>query len=131
MRAVFLKEINSFFSNLIGYLVIGVFLVVNGLFLWVFQGEYNIFDYGFANLAAFFKIAPWIFIVLIPAMCMRSFSEEKKLGTLELLLTKPLKMRDLVLGKYFGNLAVVGLTLVPTFLYILTIDQLGKTTGNF
>lgn len=130
MRAIFLKEINSFFSSIIGYLVIGVFLMVNGLFLWVFQGSFNIFDYGFANLSTFFKIAPWVFVFLIPAVTMRSFSEEKKQGTLELLLTKPLQKWKLVLGKYLGCLTVVVLTLIPTLLYILTIDKLGKPVGN-
>lgn len=130
MRAILFKEINAFFSSVIGYLVIGVFLVVNGLFLWVFQGDFNIFKYGFANLSAFFKIAPWIFIFLIPAITMRSFSEEKKQGTLELLLTKPLKKWALVSGKYLGSLAVVILALLPTLLYVLTIYQLGKPTGN-
>lgn len=131
MRAIFLKEINSFFSGLTGYLVIGVFLIVNGLFLWVFQGEFNILDYGFASLAPFFKIAPWIFIFLIPAITMRSFSEEKKQGTLELLLTKPLTNWQLVLGKYFGNLTLVLLALIPTLLYVLTIYKLGKNSGEF
>lgn len=131
MWAIFSKEINSFFSGIIGYLVIGVFLVVTSLFLWVFQGEFNVLDYGFANLSSFFKIAPWIFIFLIPAITMRSFSEEKKQGTLELLLTKPLKRWDLILGKYFGCFAVVILALIPTLLYVLTIDKLGKTIGNF
>lgn len=131
MRAIFLKEINSFFSGLTGYLVIGVFLIVNGLFLWVFQGEFNILDYGFASLSPFFKIAPWIFIFLIPAITMRSFSEEKKQGTLELLLTKPLTNWQLVLGKYFGNLTLVLLALIPTLLYVLTIYKLGKNPGDF
>lgn len=131
MRAIFLKEINSFFSSIIGYLVIGVFLVINGLFLWVFEGQFNIFDYGFANLSAFFKIAPWIFIFLIPAITMRSFSEERKQGTLEMLLTKPLRPWQLVLGKYFGIIVVVVLTLLPTLLYVLTIDKLGNPQGNF
>src|SRR5699024_5236816 len=130
MRAILCKEINAFFSSVIGYLVIGVFLVVNGLFLWVFQGDFNIFKYGFANLSAFFKIAPWIFIFLIPAITMRSFSEEKKQGTLELLLTKPLKRWALILGKYLGSLVVVFLSLLPTLLYVITIYQLGKPTGN-
>ncbi len=131
MRAIFLKEINSFFSGIIGYLVIGVFLVVCGLFLWVFQGDFNILNYGFANLATFFKIAPWIFIFLIPAITMRSFSEEKKQGTLELLFTQPVSKWSLVMGKYLGNFVVVILAIIPTLLYVLTIDKLGKTTGNF
>lgn len=131
MKAVFLKEINSFFSNIIGYLAIGVFLLTNGLFLWVFEGEFNILDYGFSSLNPFFKIAPWIFIFLIPAITMRSFSEEKKQGTFELLLTKPLTKWKLILGKYFGNLFVVILALLPTLLYIFTIVKLNKSGQSF
>ncbi len=101
MFAIFRKEINTFFSSILGYLVIAVFLLANGLFLWVFQGNFNIFDFGFANLSPFFMLAPWIFIFLIPGICMRSFSEEKKQGTLELLFTKPITKWQLLLGKYF------------------------------
>ena len=131
MKAIFLKEINSFFSNIIGYLAIGVFLLINGLFLWVFEGEFNILDYGFSSLNPFFKISPWIFIFLIPAITMRSFSEEKKQGTFELLLTKPLTKWKLILGKYFGNLFVVGLALIPTLLYVLTIVKLNQSGQHF
>ena len=90
-----------------GYLVIGLFLVINGLFLWVFKGEYNILDSGFASLEPFFTLAPWIFLFLIPAITMKSFSEEIRQGTLELLLTKPLTTVELVLGKYFGALILI------------------------
>jgi len=131
MKAIFLKEINAFFSSTIGYLVIGIFLLINGLFLWVFQGDFNILDYGFASLSPFFFIAPWIFIFLIPAITMRSFSEEIKQGTLELLLTKPITLTNLILGKYLGTFFLVVLALVPTLLYIYTIDELGKPQGNF
>ncbi|HET8837788.1 MAG TPA: gliding motility-associated ABC transporter substrate-binding protein GldG [Flavobacteriaceae bacterium] len=131
MFAIFRKEINTFFSSILGYLVIAVFLLVNGLFLWVFQGSFNIFDFGFANLSPFFQLAPWIFIFLIPGICMRSFSEEKKQGTLELLFTKPITTWQLLLGKYFGNLILVLLALIPTFLYVFTIHQLGDPVGNF
>ncbi|HET8809277.1 MAG TPA: gliding motility-associated ABC transporter substrate-binding protein GldG [Flavobacteriaceae bacterium] len=131
MPAIFKKEINAFFSSILGYLVIAVFLLVNGLFLWVFEGQFNIFNFGFANLSPFFLLAPWIFIFLIPAITMRSFSEEKKQGTLELLFTKPIPLKNLILGKYFGNFALVVLALVPTLLYVLTIHQLGDPVGNF
>lgn len=126
MRAILQKEINAFFSSPIGYLVIGIFLLVNGLFIWVFQGDFNILNYGFANLSPFFLIAPWIFIFLIPAITMRSFSEEKKQGTLELLYTKPITQWQLILGKYFGALALVILALLPTLLYVYTIDALSQ-----
>ena len=130
MIAVLKKEINSFFASPIGYLVVGLFLVINGLFLWVFKGEYNILDSGFASLEPFFTLAPWIFLFLIPAITMKSFSEEIKQGTLELLLTKPLRTIDLVLGKYFGALALVLLALIPTLLYVVAIYMLGNPEGN-
>lgn len=128
--AILRKEINSFFSSPIGYLVIGLFLVVNGLFLWVFQGSYNILDSGFADLSPFFTLAPWIFLFLIPAVTMKSFSEEIKQGTLELLLTKPITKWQLVLGKYFGSLILILLALLPTLVYVLTIYYLGNPQGN-
>lgn len=131
MWAIFQKEINSFFSNIIGYLVIGVFLLITGLFLWVFQGGFNILDEGFAGLNPFFQISPWIFTFLIPAITMRSFSEESKQGTFELLLTKPLTKWQLIFGKYFGNLFVVFLALLPTFLYVLTIGKLSREGQHF
>ncbi|MGB7786633.1 MAG: gliding motility-associated ABC transporter permease subunit GldF [Salinimicrobium sp.] len=130
MFAILKKEINSFFAGPIGYLVIGLFLLLNGLFLWVFKGQYNIFDNGFANLSPFFTLAPWIFLFLIPAITMKSFSEEIKQGTLELLLTKPISTTQLVLGKYFGALSLVILALIPTLLYVVTIYYLGKPEGN-
>lgn len=131
MSAIFRKEINSFFSGIIGYLVIGVFLTVNGLFLWVFKGDFNILDYGFSSLAPFFDIAPWIFIFLIPAITMRSFAEEFKQGTIEILLTQPTSKWKLILGKYWGYLCLALLALIPTLLYVLTIYKLGEKPGNF
>jgi ABC-2 type transport system permease protein len=130
MLAILKKEINSFFSSPIGYLVIGLFLLLNGLFLWVFKGDFNILDYGFADLSSFFLIAPWILMFLIPAVTMRSFSDEKKQGTLELLLTKPISKIHIVLGKYFGALLLIIIALIPTFLYVYTIYQLGNPSGN-
>lgn len=130
MKAILQKEINSFFSSPIGYLVIGLFLVGNGLFLWVFRGGYNILDSGFADLGPFFELAPWIFLFLIPAITMKSFSEEYKQGTLELLLTRPITKWQLVLGKYLGILALIFFALLPTLLYVLTIHELGMPEGN-
>lgn len=130
MLAILKKEINSFFSSPIGYLVIGIFLLLNGLFLWVFKGEFNILDYGFSDLSSFFLIAPWILMFLIPAVTMRSFSDEKKQGTLELLLTKPISKLQIVLGKYFGALILIIIALLPTLLYVYTIYQLGNPVGN-
>ncbi|MFV0540525.1 MAG: gliding motility-associated ABC transporter substrate-binding protein GldG [Aestuariibaculum sp.] len=130
MFSILKKEINTFFASPIGYLVVGIFLLLNGLFLWLFKGEFNILDYGFADLSAFFLLAPWILIFLIPAITMRSFSEEKKQGTLELLLTKPISHLKIVLGKYFGALSLILIALLPTLLYIYTIYQLGNPIGN-
>ena len=130
MLAILKKEINSFFSTPIGYLVIGIFLITNGLFIWVFKGDYNILDYGFADLSGYYFIAPWIFIFLIPAITMKSFSEEKKQGTLELLLTRPIANWQLVLGKFLGAFSLILLALLPTLLYIYTVYQLGNPIGN-
>lgn len=130
MFAILKKEFNSFFASPIGYLVIAVFLLLNGLFLWVFKGDFNILDYGFADLSAFFLLAPWILIFLIPAVTMRSFADEKKQGTLELLLTKPITRLQIVLGKYFGAFMLIILALIPTLLYVYAVYQLGDPTGN-
>ena len=130
MLAILQKEINSFFASPIGYLVIAVFLLLNGLFLWLFKGEFNILDSGFADLSAFFLLAPWILIFLIPAVTMRSFSDEKKQGTLELLLTKPISNLQIVLGKYFGAFILIIIALIPTLLYVFTVNKLGNPEGN-
>ncbi|WP_100611390.1 gliding motility-associated ABC transporter permease subunit GldF [Confluentibacter lentus] len=130
MFAILKKEINSFFASPIGYLVIAIFLILNGLFLWIFKGEFNVLDYGFADVSSFFLLAPWILIFLIPAVTMRSFSDEKKQGTLELLLTKPISHLKIVLGKYFGALILILIALLPTLLYVYTVYQLGNPVGN-
>ncbi len=130
MLAILKKEINSFFASPIGYLVIGIFLLLNGLFLWVFKGDFNILNYGFADLSPFFLLAPWILIFLIPAVTMRSFSDEKKQGTLELLVTKPISYTQIVLGKYFGAFILILIALLPTLLYVYTVYQLGDPIGN-
>lgn len=130
MLAILKKEFNAFFASPMGYLVIAIFLVLNGLFIWLFKGEFNILDYGFADLTPFFTLAPWILLFLIPAVCMRSFSDEKKQGTLELLLTKPISHFKIVLGKYLGAFLLVVLALIPTLLYLYTVHQLGNPAGN-
>ena len=130
MFTILKKEINSFFASPIAYLVISIFLLINGLFLWVFKGDYNILDYGFSDLSPFFLLAPWILVFLIPAVTMRSFSDEKKQGTLELLLTKSISHLNIVLGKYFGAFALILIAFVPTILYAYTVNQLGNPVGN-
>lgn len=130
MLTLYKKEISAFLSSLIGYLVIIVFLLINGLFLWVFQGEFNILDFGYANLDGLFMIAPFVFLFLIPAITMRSFSEEKRVGTIELLYTKPLTDLQIILAKYFAGLTLVIFSLLPTLLYLFSVYQLGLPKGN-
>lgn len=130
MKAILLREINSFFGSPIGYLVIAIFLILNGLFLWVFDGDFNILNSGFADLSPFFTLAPWILIFLIPAVTMRSFSDEKKQGTLELLLTKPLSITSIVNGKFFAALLLIAIAIIPTLLYVWVIYGLGLPEGN-
>jgi ABC-2 type transport system permease protein len=130
MKAILLREIKSFFGSPIGYLVIALFLILNGLFLWVFQGEYNILNTGFADMTPFFTLSPWIFIFLIPAVTMRSFSDEKKQGTLELLLTKPLSIWQIVNGKFLGALLLIVMAIIPTLIYVVVIARLGMPEGN-
>lgn len=130
MKSIVLREIKSFFGSPIGYLVIAIFLIINGLFLWAFEGDYNISNSGFADLTPFFTLAPWIFIFLIPAVTMRSFSDEKKQGTLELLLTKPLSIWQIVNGKFLGAVVLIIMAVIPTFIYVAVISNLGMPEGN-
>lgn len=130
MFAILKKELNAFFASPIGYLVIAVFLLINGLFLWVFEEEFNILNAGFADLNAFFFIAPWFFLFLIPAITMRSFSDEIRLGTIEILKTKPLTDWQIVMGKYLGSFILILLALIPTFIYVFSILKLGNPVGN-
>lgn len=129
MFAIFQKEIGSFFNSLIAYIVMAVFLITIGLIVWVFP-ESNILDYGYADLNAFFSLAPYVLIFLIPAITMRSLAEESRNGTLELLLTKPLRNRDLILGKFLANWILVLITIFPTMLYYISVYQLGNPVGN-
>ena len=130
MKSILLREIKSFFGSPIGYLVIAIFLLLNGLFLWVFEGDFNILNSGFADLSPFFTICPWILIFLIPAVTMRSFSDEKKQGTIELLLTKPITIWEIVSGKFFGAFLLIVIAIIPTFIYVYVISTLGMPEGN-
>ena len=130
MIALLKKELIHFFSSAIGYVFISFFLGVTGLFLWVLHGEFNITDSGFASLAPFFELAPWVFLLLIPAACMQSFADERKQGTLELLLTKPISTFQLVLGKYLGICSIVFLALVPTLIYVIALYNLAMPVGE-
>lgn len=131
MIAILNKEIRSFFSSPTGYLVVGLFLVVCSLFLFVFDGGYNILDNGFADMSPFFNLVPWIFIFLIPAITMKSFAEEYKQGTMELLLTRPIGLWNLVWGKFLGAFFLSAIAIIPSIIYVFTIHQLGDPVGNF
>ncbi|RXR32139.1 gliding motility-associated ABC transporter permease subunit GldF [Flavobacterium piscinae] len=131
MKAILLREIKSFFGSPIGYMVVAIFLILNGLFLWVFEGDFNILNSGFADLNPFFTLAPWILIFLIPAVTMRSFSDEKKQGTIELLLTKPLSSWQIVNGKFIGSFLLIIIALVPTLVYVFVISKYGSPAGSF
>ncbi len=120
MLSIYIKEIRSFLSSLIAYVVMLVFLLAIGLFTWVLP-DYNVFDYGYANLDTLFSMAPWLFIFLISAITMRSLSEEKKNGTIEIITTKPVSDLQIILGKYFAGLTLVLFTLLPTLVYYITI----------
>jgi ABC-2 type transport system permease protein len=132
MWSICKKELRQFFSSLTGYLAILVFLVMNGLFLFVFPDS-NIFDAGYASLDQFFSTAPWTLLLLIPAITMRSFSEEFKGGTFEILKTKPLTSLQIIGGKYLASLIIALIAIVPTLIYVYTISALstgGIDTGG-
>jgi ABC-2 type transport system permease protein len=130
MFAILKKEFNSFFASPIAYLVIGVFLLINGLFLWVFKDDFNILNAGFADLNSFFFLAQWVFLFLIPAITMKSFADEFSNGTIELLKTKPISDWKIVFGKFWASLLLVFIALIPTLTYAYTIYQLANPVGD-
>ncbi|MDR2465891.1 MAG: gliding motility-associated ABC transporter permease subunit GldF [Prevotellaceae bacterium] len=130
MYSIYRKEIVSFFSSLTGYIAVAVFLALTGWFMWINPGEFNILDSGYASIDTLFFVAPWVFLFLVPAVTMRSFAEERKTGTLELLLTKPLTEWQLVAAKYFAAVTLVLLSLAPCATYYLTVYLIGSPAGS-
>jgi ABC-2 type transport system permease protein len=130
MLTLFLREINNFFNNLIGYISIGVFLLVNSLFLWVFPLDTNILQSGYSNLDGLFSLGPFVFLFLIPAITMRFFADEIKSGTIEFLLTKPLTDMQIVLAKFMAAFSLVVFSLLPTLIYLITVYNYGLPVGN-
>ncbi len=130
MKSLYLREIRSFLHSLIGYIIISVFLIITGLFLWVFPLDFNILDMGYANLDGLFMVAPFVFLFLVPAITMKSFAEEKRLGTIELLLTKPLSDLEIILAKFFADVTLLVISLIPTFIYYYSVYRLGFPKGN-
>lgn len=131
MIALALKELRAFFSTLLGYLTVSIFLLLLGMVMWVFPGEWNVLDAGQASLESFFVWAPWVLMLIVPAITMRTFSEEFRTGTMELLVTKPISPMGIVLAKYIGALGVLLFSLLPTLLFIPVIGVLGQPQWNF
>jgi len=130
MIALYKKELRLFFSSLIGYIVIGIYLILSGLFLWIFNTEMNILNSGFANLDGLFALAPWVFLFLVPAVTMRMISEESKTGTLELLITHPIGNTNIIVAKFLAAFTLVVISLLPSLLYYHTVYNLGDPIGN-
>jgi len=130
MFAIFSKEVSGFFSSLTGYIAATFFLVVNALVMWVFPGSMNVLDSGYSTLETLFIIAPWVFLFLVPAVTMKAFAEEKKNGTIELILTRPISDLKLVLGKYFASVLLVLLILIPALIFFVSVYFLGSPVGN-
>src|SRR5665648_250552 len=129
MYSLLKKEIASFFGSLTGYVVVFVFLLATSLFLWVFPGNYNIPESGYASLDGLFSLAPWVYLFLVPAVTMRLFAEEKRSGTMEVLLTRPLSVFQIVWAKFLAGLLLVSITLLPTLIYFYSVNALGNPVG--
>ena len=137
MFSICKKELNQFFSNLTGYIAIILFLIINGIFLFMLRDS-SLFEYGYANLDKFFELSPWVLMFLIPAITMRSLSDEFRTGTFEILQTKPLTSWQIVLGKYISILIIIIFAIIPTLIYVITIKSLstsgidsGGITGSY
>ncbi|MBN2745290.1 MAG: gliding motility-associated ABC transporter permease subunit GldF [Bacteroidales bacterium] len=130
MTALFIKEINSFLTSIPGYIAMAVFLLTTSLFLWVFPNDFNILDFGYAQLDSLFIVAPYIFLFLIPSITMKSFAEENKNGTIELILTKPITDLKIIFAKYAASLVLFIISLLPTVIYYISVYQLGLPAGN-
>ncbi|WP_443943867.1 gliding motility-associated ABC transporter permease subunit GldF [Pedobacter sp. AW1-32] len=129
MYAVFKRELFSFLHSMVAYITIGIFLLVSGLLLWFFP-DTSILDYGYAELSGFFSLVPYLFMFLIPAITMRSFAEERREGTYELLITRPVTIWQIIIAKYFASLVLVLLALIPTLVYYYSLSKLGFPEGN-
>ncbi len=128
MWIICLKEWRQFFSSLTGYIAIIIFLLLMGLFLFVFPDS-SILDFGYATLDNFFSLAPYIMLFLVPTITMRSIADEYRSGTFEILKTLPLSSAKIVWGKYFGCLLIVAIALIPTIIYAISIQQLSSKGG--
>jgi ABC-2 type transport system permease protein len=130
MLTIYTREIRGFFSSLTGYVVMVVFIMLTSLFMWVFSGQMNILENGYASLDTLFSLAPWVFLFLVPAISMRMFAEEKRSGTLELLFTRPVREIEIVFAKFAATWTLVILSVVPTLLFYVSVYVLGSPPGN-
>lgn len=121
VKTIYQKELRSYFNSPIAYIVIIVFLIIVGYFF-----TSGLFQNNLATLRSMFDIIPFIFLFFIPAITMRLFSEEKKQGTIELLLTKPITDYELVIGKFLAAFMLTLVALLPTLLYFLVVVLLGR-----
>jgi ABC-2 type transport system permease protein len=129
MITILKKEFNDFLNSLVAYVVMGIFLIGIGLLMWVFP-ETNVLDYGYASMETLFAVAPYVFMFLVPAITMKSFAEEKRNGTIELLYTLPFRNSDIILGKFLAGFLLVCFSVIPTLIYYYTISYLGNPPGN-
>ncbi len=130
MIALFRKEIAGFFSSLTGYIIVIVFLFANSLIMWIMPGQWNVLDSGYAGIDTLFVISPWLFLFLVPAMTMRMFAEEKRLGTLELLLSRPVAEGKIIYGKFMAAVVLVLIAILPSVVFLVSVWILGDTPGN-
>lgn len=130
MWTLFKKEITGFFSSLTGYVVIVVFLLANSSFIWLFRSPLNLLENGYATLDSLFTLAPWIFLFLVPAITMRTISDEKRMGTLDLLYTRPVNEIQIILAKFLASWALLFFSLIPTLVYFWSVSKLGSPQGN-
>ena len=131
MITIFKKELNLFFSTITGYLIITIYLLTNGILLWSKISPFNIIDYGYSNMDMLFTISPLLFIIFIPAISMKMFSEEFSSGTIEILITKPITISNIIYGKFLAIFSLILLSIMPTIIYVISIYYLGETKGNF
>ena len=129
MRALYFKELSSFLSSTIGYVFILIFLIASGLFHWILSYDTNMLQGSEADLVPFFNLSPIIFLILIPAITMKSFAEEKRTGTIELLFTRPISDMGILMAKYLAGVTLVIIALAPTIIYYISIYFLGKPVG--
>ena len=130
MFSLLKKEFNQFFGSLIGYLAILIFFILVGVLMWVLPGSFNLFDNEYSNLDTLFILAPWVFMFLIPAITMRFLADEKKIGTIELLVTKPLSDLQIIIAKFLAGLILILISLLPTLIFFISVYQMGAPKGN-